>query len=1578
MKKTSIQKSNIMRISFILAILLLSFLQTVQSQTLSSDYHDPDLLLLNQEIHYSTFALVQGESTELGVPECSRDYTNRNYYARFLQSYQSAVQVIARFDNQTRFGMALYLVDGEQYHELRCDIFDSSEASLIMTTAENPEGLDVIVRLWVLDDVIPQQVGLCALLVSDPPGEPKLMTVNTTTYTVSQLVTDVLVTGCLQASNVTFQGGATSIGYFSNATPGLDFAEGIVMSTGSVLDAPGPNSSGSTSTITNSGSDPQLQTLMPGYTINDATVLQFDFVPASDQLEFQYVFGSEEYMEWVGLGFNDVFAFFLSGPNPSGGNYNNVNIALIPNTSIPVTIDNVNLNTNSQYYVNGSSYIEYDGYTVTLTAQADVVQCANYHIKLAVGDCGDSSYDSAVFLKAGSFTSGESYTMQAFNAWGSALHFYEGCSNYLVFTRTENTNINEPVPIVLTIGGTATQGVDYTAIPTNLEIPAGQQTYTYYIDALFDGVAEGTETITFTFMNGCPCSTSSSTTTIYIDDQFAITPSLTNNGPICVGDQATIDLTLNMSGVNSEVQIIWSTGASDVSSITVQPTATQTYTATIIYPCDTMYASTTVQVINPPIVDLGPDFEITGFTAPLDADMPSGNTGIWSYVTGSGPGTVTIGSPTNPHTIGTVSEFGTYTYTWTETSLAPNCVSSDDIAITYFHIPTTDFYITPVLCFGDTAVITYTGNGFDWATYNWDFDGATVLSGTGWGPYQVVWDYHGLHNVSLAITELNVTVDTVISVYVPPILDYEFTYSDDPCYHSCNGYAQVDVTGGTPPYEYHWGSSTNIMNHLCAGQYIITVDDVNGCSFTQQFTINEPTQMTFDTAYQNVDCFGNHTGWATVTANGGTPPYTYIWSDMFNGATHNDLAAGIYTVTIYDSNNCSLFEQFHITQPGLLQIATSPSLAICENTSIQISAQQIGGVQPYTYHWNTGSGFSNGPPSFEITPHQDVTYQVYITDGHNCQTPTNTIAITVSPTMSYELAFQNVSCNGVCDGHAEITVLGGIPPFSYSWASANHIYNNLCAGLYVLTVTDEIGCNVHTHFVITEPEQLEAYTTSSPANCFNSNDGQAVVHVSGGTLPYTYLWPDFSNTNVMVNGAGSYVVTVIDAHNCRVEATTTITSPPLLVVQAIPDQVICHGGEATVSAQSAGGNGYTQFLWQGSDGSEYHTHLFHATPEATTTYALTVTDENGCTAAESVMVTVLPDLSIESIIANTDSICAGDSVIITLHATGGNGGPYTLTLQNGITVPSPYKVFPEETTTYYFTLSDDCESPTVTDSVTIYVMPAPENEFIVDKISGCEGDMFIFTETHENDGNTYSWNFGDGNFADIQNPYHIYQDPGIYSVSLTITNEFNCKTSVVISDAVEIFNKPEANFIATPEETTILNPLISFTNLSEDATYLFWFYGDGDSTVYIHNPQHFYSETGEFQVQLVVENIHGCADTVYRTVNIIGEVTIYAPEAFTPNGDGINDCFRLCGTMIDPYSFNMTVYDRWGERVFETDEYRTDVSCNACTSDSWDGTRGSRVAGDKYLPMGLYYWYAEFRDIIGIKHEVSGMVRLIR
>ena len=241
---------------------------------------------------------------------------------------------------------------------------------------------------------------------------------NTYPYnTASNLIGNILLGGGISASNHSFIGDSNQIGFFNGINSNLDIDSGIVLSSGNVFDLVGPNANGSTTTSFFLPGDLTLDVVISPDLTNDAAVLEFDFIPTSDTISFKYVFGSEEYLEWVNS-YNDAFGFFLSGPNPSGGNYIDQNLAIIPGTVTPVTIDNVNDAVNSTYYIdNGDGFtppqstdttvIQFDGFTTPLTAFAAVNCGATYHIKLVVADAVDDAYDSGVFLESGSFSSVE-------------------------------------------------------------------------------------------------------------------------------------------------------------------------------------------------------------------------------------------------------------------------------------------------------------------------------------------------------------------------------------------------------------------------------------------------------------------------------------------------------------------------------------------------------------------------------------------------------------------------------------------------------------------------------------------------------------------------------------------------------------------------------------------------------------------------------------------------------------------------------------------------------------------------------------------------------------------------------------------------------------------------------------------------------------------------------------------------------------------------------------------------------------------------------------------------------------------
>ncbi|NBW30483.1 MAG: PKD domain-containing protein [Flavobacteriales bacterium] len=357
------------------------------------------------------------------------------------------------------------------------------------------------------------------------------------TQTPTQLVNNVLLGMGVTASNITINGNPVNanavqgnVASFTNTNPTFPISSGLLLTTGNAIAAQGPNNSTSLSNnlpaTANVASDPHLNILAAG-TVTNGVVLEFDFIPTGDTLNFRYIFGSEEYPEFSPSTFNDAFGLFLWGPGITGpyalaGYANGANIATIPG-GIPVTINNVGDASNTQYYVfndNGSTYgnaIQYDGTTVLLTAAASVQCNQTYHIKLAISNVSDMNYDSGVFLEANSFSSNVVDVAVATVSGDTTI--VEGCNFAdIVFTRPEG-NMLDTLSIIYTIGGTATEGVDYANLMDTIIFLPGVDTVIVNLTPIQDNIIEGYESVIISVNIINPCGdTIVSSGTIYVWD----------------------------------------------------------------------------------------------------------------------------------------------------------------------------------------------------------------------------------------------------------------------------------------------------------------------------------------------------------------------------------------------------------------------------------------------------------------------------------------------------------------------------------------------------------------------------------------------------------------------------------------------------------------------------------------------------------------------------------------------------------------------------------------------------------------------------------------------------------------------------------------------------------------------------------------------------------------------------------------------------------------------------------------------------------------------------------------------------
>jgi gliding motility-associated-like protein len=433
----------------------------------------------------------------------------------------------------------------------------------------------------------------------------------------------------------------------------------------------------------------------------------------------------------------------------------------------------------------------------------------------------------------------------------------------------------------------------------------------------------------------------------------------------------------------------------------------------------------------------------------------------------------------------------------------------------------------------------------------------------------------------------------------------------------------------------------------------------------------------------------------------------------------------------------------------------------------------------------------------------------------------------------------------------------------------------------------------------------------------------------------------------------------------------------------VGDRQICIGGEVVLSTEVTGGTAPYFFYWIDLTNSDtVFTNEITVHPTVTSNYHFYAEDAQGCTSnVVNSTVNVYPSLTLLSLTVDKDSICEGEGININLDVEGGNGGPYQILLLNtSQIVASPFTIYPMETTTYTIQIKDQCSTPAVEASFDIVVMPDPPIGFNVDYRESCPPGIFSFVEFSPNLGQSYMWNFGDTQFSIDKNPVHTYTDAGEYDVSLIVTSDFGCKKTLSIENLIEIHNKPDAEFYVDKNHASILDPIIQFFNVSSYADSIFWYFGDGDSTLFSHeNPWHEFEAIGLYNVKMVAENSHGCIDTTYKKIRIVDEYTFNAPDVFTPNNDGVNDCFRLCAHGIDVHEFEFYIYDRFGSIVYETSIFENDKPCVECGEGSWDGTyNGSYTKGDVLCESGMYAWYCVYQDVAGVDNVARGVVTLMR
>lgn len=464
---------------------------------------------------------------------------------------------------------------------------------------------------------------------------------------VGDLVRSVFIKGsCRNVSNITSIGNDTlSIGQFSAGGNSIALNQGIILSTGDIALAEGPNRDNETTFAFGAlGSDPDLDQLATS-DLYDLTGIEFDFVPLADRVTFRYVFASEEYCEFVGTSFNDVFGFFVSGPGINGPFSNNaINVATLQGTDVVVSINTINHLDNSTSFINNGvnvnstgdcgiiesaqfpELIEYDGFTVPLTATIDVIPCETYHIRLLITDVGDDRLDSAVFLESNSFDLGEPINVIAEVPGSDMPIAFENCvDGRFVFERRDNNNISQDQVVEYNISQTssAINGVDFSAIPMSITIPAGESSIALPISIIEDNIVEGPENIQLELIYDCDC-IDPEFSELIINEASELSISF-ENIEVCI-DQA-FSISPEIRGGVMPYEFLWSNGV-NMATLQESVNSDTDYTVTVTDFCrTTSSANVDIDIQSQPSASLSGNFTLcevaaTGIPATLEGNPP--------------------------------------------------------------------------------------------------------------------------------------------------------------------------------------------------------------------------------------------------------------------------------------------------------------------------------------------------------------------------------------------------------------------------------------------------------------------------------------------------------------------------------------------------------------------------------------------------------------------------------------------------------------------------------------------------------------------------------------------------------------------------------------------------------------------------------------------------------------------------------------------------------------------------------------------------------------------------------------------
>ncbi len=845
-----------------------------------------------------------------------------------------------------------------------------------------------------------------SLLLSIPfelLAQPNIQSASVGLHTPETLIQEIFKGQGVDILSVNYQGNLAATGSYNNLESYIPIKRGILLTTGSADLARNPNNSQNAGILWNDNTPDVDLAAIASDPIEDVAFYEITFVPHFDRIAFRYAFASEEYPEYACTDFNDVFGFFLTGPNPVMGSYNATNIAWVPEpsdpygiaqTNVPVSINSVNSNgidpSNgcdfdfSQYHnvIANGDYPTYDGFIDPFWASADVIPCETYTIKIGIADVSDDELDSAIFLEGKSFAGiGPRFS---FPEALSATYISEGCDNISLVLDLPFP-LDDDFTFEINIVGDAINGIDVANIPTTLTIPAGATSTSFNITPLEDGIIEGIESIGFV-VEKCGVDT----LWLNINDQSSFDPGFPDTLSQCTGP-IQIEGDLN----NTNNSIFTNSIGQPIPEILADQNNNPPLLVSEIEVTGLPNFSLTTSNINSVCVELDHSaswhidlYLRSPYGKIIELSSRNGSTGNdYQNCCFAANAPTAIGTANSPfigeylpeETFALLNEFGkTVNGTWAllvkdNTAGTQGTMVQWSIEFNTAHVPT--YLWSPSTGLSCTTCPNPVANPMSTTTYTVTFN-----------------DSNGCELTNEVRVERELPTTQGISTPID-------------CPGNSSGFITTEIlSDGVPPYSFNWGplGSDSIVGPLPQGEYQVTVSDSNGCTGEQTIFLNDPDSInvSFEVIPPCSDVDNN--GMLTAVIVGGQPEYEFVWNAAAQNATEatiNNLSIGTYELTITDDLGCTISKSYELTSGDFVVDLLIENVSCNGMQDGKIIASPVGGTGPFEFILN---GFSQGANN-QMIGLDAGTFALEIFDNNGCVVNIPAIEITAPDSFLVDL-----------------------------------------------------------------------------------------------------------------------------------------------------------------------------------------------------------------------------------------------------------------------------------------------------------------------------------------------------------------------------------------------------------------------------------------------------------------------------------------------------------------------------------------------------------------------------------------------